>query len=138
GLTGRRTVAFDQGGTDDDRANAVTLQPDGKIVLAGFATVGTGLRDLAAARLNSDGSLDSTFLTNIGRPGEVVVPVRISGKNDAIAEGVALQPDRRIVLGGAAQVSNTESDFIAARLIGVQPTDTAGVFDPGTGTWYLR
>src|SRR5438105_496196 len=46
-----------------DRANAEVVQPDGKIVLAG-----TSGADFAIARLNPDGSLDSSF----GAAGKVV------------------------------------------------------------------
>lgn len=41
-------------------ANAVTLQDDGRILLAGTAFANGG-SDFAAVRLNTDGSLDSTF-----------------------------------------------------------------------------
>ncbi len=46
-----------------DEAFAVALQPDGKIVAAGYAVVGSSL-DFALARYNADGSLDPTFGTD--------------------------------------------------------------------------
>ncbi len=54
-----------------DRAAAVVLQPDGKIVAAGnSSSSGFSFRDLVLARYNADGSLDSTF----GNGGKVTVP----------------------------------------------------------------
>src|SRR3954452_968296 len=50
---GRQTTDF---GTGFSRANAVALQPDGKIVVAGYFQQGYGL-----ARYNADGSLDTSF-----------------------------------------------------------------------------
>jgi len=55
---GGQLVAFDGGGSNTDAARAVIVQSDGRIVLAGYASPG---HDAAFARLNADGSLDSTF-----------------------------------------------------------------------------
>jgi uncharacterized delta-60 repeat protein len=48
-------------GAADDHGNAVAVQPDGKIVVAGYSDQGITLVDFALARYNSDGSLDTTF-----------------------------------------------------------------------------
>ncbi|MET0658400.1 MAG: hypothetical protein ABW110_09635, partial [Steroidobacteraceae bacterium] len=53
---GSVTVDFFQG---DDEAMSVVVQPDGRVLLAGWA-LATGY-DLALARLSPDGSLDNTF-----------------------------------------------------------------------------
>jgi len=60
---GYRSVFFDQGGDKRDVANAVAVQSDGKIVLAGVARSadGSGNNDAAVARVNVDGSMDTTF-----------------------------------------------------------------------------
>src|SRR5262245_25244574 len=47
--------------TNDERANAVALQADGKIVVAGWVTNAPGDEDFAVARLNTNGSLDTSF-----------------------------------------------------------------------------
>src|SRR5205807_1340610 len=57
GTGGLVTTDFASG---SDFASAVTLQPDGKIVVAGTAYTGTG-SDFAVARYDADGSPDSTF-----------------------------------------------------------------------------
>ena len=50
---GLATVAFDQGRTNEDKANGVAVQANGKIILSGYATrPGATDVDFAAARLN--------------------------------------------------------------------------------------
>jgi hypothetical protein len=45
------------------QAHSLAIQWDGKIVAAGQAFIGEGF-DFAVARYNSDGTLDSSFVTN--------------------------------------------------------------------------
>jgi uncharacterized delta-60 repeat protein len=72
--------------------NALALQPDGKILVAGYTVVGTTTR-LAVVRLQPNGSLDTTF----GDGGKAIVT-----QFSAVAEGVALQRDGKIVVGGSS------------------------------------
>jgi uncharacterized delta-60 repeat protein len=79
-----------------DDSYTILLQPDGKILLAGSASTGEE-RDLAIARYNPDGSLDTTFggdglVTTDTRPGE--------GDGDVIL-ALALMPDGRIIATGS-------------------------------------
>ncbi|MCS6916269.1 MAG: delta-60 repeat domain-containing protein [Chitinophagales bacterium] len=80
-------------GSAEDYANALALQSDGKIVVAGKATVGSGT-DFAVVRLNSDGTLDNTFSSD-GK-----VTLNINGNDNGLA--VALQSDGAIVVCGEA------------------------------------
>lgn len=75
---------------EDSIANAVALQADGKIVVAGDSQWDT--QRITVARYNSDGALDNTF----GSGGIVTVAIADS----ASAEDVAIQPDGKIVIGG--------------------------------------
>jgi uncharacterized delta-60 repeat protein len=88
--TGEALTPF---GTAASAANALALQPDGKIVAVGMA--GT---QFALARYNADGSLDPTF----GHGGEVVTAFTAS---TASANAVALQSDGKIVVAGDADTS---------------------------------
>jgi uncharacterized delta-60 repeat protein len=92
----------------DDYAFAVALQPDGKIVVAGFAFVSSSNADFAVVRYNPDGSLDQTFDTD----GKVTTPV-LNGFDDAFA--VAVQPDGKIVVAGSAVVTDARIDFALVR-----------------------
>jgi uncharacterized delta-60 repeat protein len=99
--------------------NALALQPDGKIVIAGTGIDGgTGGMAFAAVRLLPNGGLDSGF----GHGGIVTVPIG----SGAIANAVAVQPDGKIVLGGTALLAHNE--FAAARL------NPDGSIDPSFGT----
>ena len=81
-----------------DEANAIALQPDGRIILAGYSTGLT--QDFALARLNPDGSLDATFAGN----GRLTTDFSDDVDN---ARAVALQADGKIVVaGGTGSSSN--------------------------------
>lgn len=78
----------------NDYAYAVALQPDGKIVVAGVAdTAGSSLRHGFVARLNTDGSLDSSFGTG-------GIFVRSVADHDVYFKSLAIQPNGKIVVGG--------------------------------------
>ncbi len=77
--------------TGDDSISDIAIQSDGKIVVAGYAE-GSFDEDLALARYTTEGLLDTTF----GTGGVVTTDL---GGNDR-AQGVAIQPDGRIVVAG--------------------------------------
>jgi len=97
-----------------DTANALVIQPDGKIVVAGsiwLPVVGNNTRvsqnDFGLIRLNSDGALDTSF----GDGGKVITDF---GFGSDIAYAVALQPDSKIVAAGVS-TNGTNQDFAVAR-----------------------
>jgi uncharacterized delta-60 repeat protein len=55
------TVAIDQGGWNQDRANDLTILDDGRIALAGWAAASATAGKLAIAMINPDGQLDTGF-----------------------------------------------------------------------------
>ena len=81
------TVKIDSGG--DEEVNAMAIQPDGKIVVAGDTSVN---KDAAVYRLNTNGSPDPTFNLD-GAYGP-------DSGGAEIATGVAIQPDGKIVVVG--------------------------------------
>lgn len=89
-----------------DRANCITLQPDGKIIVAGSANVGTG-DAFSLARYLSNGSLDTSF------GGDGLVITNFSSYFEWV-ESVVLQPDGKIVVGGGAYF-NDQRDIAVAR-----------------------
>ncbi|MBU4393798.1 MAG: hypothetical protein KKD78_02035, partial [Proteobacteria bacterium] len=76
----------------EDRAHAVVIQPDGKILVAGSSSNNSNL-DFALVRYNPEGGLDNSFNLN----GQVVTVV---GNGDDEALGIALQGDGKIVTCG--------------------------------------
>jgi uncharacterized delta-60 repeat protein len=118
---GVRCIAFANANLAD-QAHDVVIQPDGKIVLAGStqAVVGNTTVDFAAARLNPDGSLDTTFDGN----GEVYhssISLRFDAGN-AVA-----QPDGKLIVAGTTVVPVFLGDFSQARL------NADGTVDPTFG-----
>jgi len=73
------------------------IQSDGKIVVAGDDNVGTSKVAATLARFNADGSLDFTFGNGGVSP---AAPWIVTAKQ------IALQPDDKIVAGGACRVSS--------------------------------
>lgn len=110
-FNGQVDVDFSGG---DDICNAVLVQQDGKILLIGAstATTGTASSDFAVARLNADGTLDTTFG---GGSGRVTIGFDLGDTNTDVAAMAVLQPDNKIVVGGiVATVGGF--DFAATRL----------------------
>src|SRR5690554_6731733 len=75
----------------------ITLQDDGKIVAAGFA-IGAAYQ-MAAARLNADGTIDNTFGSN----GAVAFNV---GDGNDFAFAVAVDDNGKVLIGGHKWISN--------------------------------
>jgi len=92
-------------------AYAMSIQSDGKIVVAGGVQQGTDSRssDFVLARYNPDGGLDSSF----GSGGKVITD--FSGGSDT-AFALTIQPDHNIVLAGQGE-TNTNFDFALARYV---------------------
>ena len=108
------------------KANGVVLQPDGKFVVAGTASDSSTrpvATDIALARYNSDGSLDSGF----GIGGETAIPFPDSATEQGNA--VALTADGKIIVAGAAfKTFATPPDFALTRF------NSDGTLDTGFGT----
>jgi uncharacterized delta-60 repeat protein len=104
----RGTVLTDFGVRSFEAANALAIQPDGRIVAAGFSTT-TPIPDFGLARYDSRGHLDRGF----GIRGTVLTDFGGSGSVD-VASAVAIQPDGKIVAAGYSDASGS-SDFALAR-----------------------
>ncbi len=102
-------------GGGDDRALAVAIQADGKIVIAGFTHNGTD-DDVLVARYNANGTLDPTF----GTAG-IVTTDTAGGTDRALA--VAIQADGKIVVAGLAN-NGTTDDLLLARYTSAGVLDT--------------
>jgi uncharacterized delta-60 repeat protein len=89
---------FASGGVDTllyslTRASSVTIQPDGKIVVAGYGIPQSSFVFIVI-RYNPDGSKDATFGTN------GIVFTQLAEDCSANAKAVTLQPDGKIVVAG--------------------------------------
>ncbi len=88
--------------------NSVVVQPDGKIIAAGYAGM-NGFEDFAAVRYNANGTLDPSF------NGDGIVMASFTNGDDG-ASGAVLQPDGKIVLGGYSGSGTSDPEFAVARL----------------------
>jgi uncharacterized delta-60 repeat protein len=117
--TGALDTSFALAGTGfNSGAVAVALQSDGKIVVAGGFTSYNGVPRRRVARLNTDGSLDTTFFeTGTGLNSDV--------------RAIALQSDGKLLVGGDFTSYNGTTARFIARLL------SDGSLDPSfapTGT----
>lgn len=90
------------GGFAQERARAVAIQRDGKIVVAGESSLPSGDLAVALVRYNTDGTLDATF----GSAG-IAFEQGARGR----AWDAAILSDGRIVVAGDAFVENSTTDF---------------------------
>lgn len=95
--------------------SGLALQPDGSLVAAGYSQPVLGFSSFLTARYTSTGSLDPGF----GGDGIVTTSIQTQGG----AESVALQPDGKILVGGASGLGY--SNFTLARYL------DDGTLDPG-------
>src|SRR5881394_4525290 len=108
GVAGK--VHTDFGDRNFDRARSSALQPDGRIVAAGFAiSQNGGVQNFAVARYTSNGILDTTFSGD----GKTQIDF---GNCCQSAYQVLLQSDGKIVTVGYANTEDSDSDFLLARL----------------------
>lgn len=100
-----------------DLAEALAIQPDGKIVVAGSTQTGGITRAFSVARYSFAGQLDATF----GTGGKAIIPVS-TGLGGATA--LTLQPDGKILLAGYSDV-HIHGEFATVRLTKTGVPDTS-------------
>jgi uncharacterized delta-60 repeat protein len=115
--SGKVDLTFNPGSGADGDVLALAVQADGKVLIGGQFSSYNGTGRDGIARLNADGSLDSSF-----NPG--------SGTNNFVS-ALAVQADGKVLIGGFfSSYNGTERNRIA-RLNADGTLD--GSFDPGTG-----
>ncbi|MEQ1902744.1 MAG: DUF4347 domain-containing protein, partial [Pirellulaceae bacterium] len=110
---GKRTVAV---GSGYDVANAVALQTDGKIVVAGDSLIGA-TPDFTVLRFNTDGSLDTSFDT------DGIATIAVGASSD-YSKAMAIQPDGRIIVVGES-FNGANNDVAVVRLNANGSADTS-------------
>jgi len=93
-------------GTNEDIGCSAAIQPDGKIIVAGYTSASTF--DAALVRYNPDGSIDQSF----GSDGTVIIDV---GTQDDYLTSIVLQVDGQILAGGYTGPANG-SNYLIIRL----------------------
>ena len=105
GTGGKMTVSFSG---PVPIVNAVAIQPDGKVVLVGATGMNAGFNQIALARLNTNGTLDSSF----GSGGKVTGS---DATNINFANGIVLQLGGKIVISGYTGLAAASLDFMLVR-----------------------
>jgi uncharacterized delta-60 repeat protein len=95
---------YNPGSGANSRVASIALQPDGKVLIGGDFTTFNGANCNHIARLNSDGSLDTSF--SVG-----------SGANGGVSS-IAVQSDGNILIGGDFTLVNGVTRPRVARLYG--------------------
>jgi len=108
---------FDPGEGPNNYVSSIALQGDGKVVIGGEFTLYSGAGRNRIARLNSNGSLDTTFTPVAG--------------TDSTVRAIAIQGNGRIVIGGDFLSYNGTARNFIARLYSNGSLDST--FDPGLG-----
>jgi uncharacterized delta-60 repeat protein len=121
-----------------DSATGAAIQPNGKIVVAGYSFIGQD-NDGTLARYNTNGSLDATFGTGGKRTYDFYY-----GTNNSIY-GMALDSNNRIVVAG-----ETAENILVARILADSPRAAApfdfdgdgktdlSIFRPAAGEWWIN
>ncbi|HJQ25299.1 MAG TPA: delta-60 repeat domain-containing protein [Blastocatellia bacterium] len=121
---GKVITRLSASGLPFDRASAIILQPDGKIVAGGSAYPVNASPDFALARYRPDGSLDKSF----GSGGKVTTDFTGFNREDEIF-ALAIQPDGKIVAAGYT----SSPRFVLPRVFGLARYNPDGSLDTTFG-----
>ncbi|NKE72419.1 CHRD domain-containing protein [Nitrospiraceae bacterium HYJII51-Mn-bac16s-1-B09] len=88
----------------------MVLQPDGKILVAGYSNTG-GPNHFTLARYNIDGTFDTASFGTNGKGGTVVTPIGTG----SIGQAVAIQTDGKVIIAGYSINTGVPSHFTLAR-----------------------
>ena len=116
---GSLDATFNPGTGANSTVNTLVLQPDGRILFGGAFTSYNGTARNALARVNADGTMDTTF------------SLSATTLNGAVTT-MLVQPDGRVLIAGGFTTYNSTSRIRVARLNADGTLDTG--FDPGLGT----
>lgn len=115
-----QSIGFEDGA--NGAINAYEELPDGKFLIAGEFTEYNGAKSIRIAKVNSDGSLDTSFNPGAGA----------TGPDGTTITTVKAQPDGRILIAGSFNFYDGVPRSGIARLKTDGSLDET--FDPGTGT----
>ena len=131
GTNGLVSTFISGGDSTNDRAYSVAIQPDGKIVVAGYSN-DTTYSAFAVARFNSNGTLDNTF----GTKGSMRTFISGGGVGD-LGRSVLIQPNGKIVVVGMSAITISSGGIIFATGfydLGVARFNSDGKMDNTFGT----
>ncbi len=119
-------------GANNDTINALVIQNDGKIVVAG-QTAAVDLSDVVMARYTTSGALDTATFNSAG-PQAGVLRVNITSREQL--EGLIMQPDGKFVAAGFAttQIGVSPDPVTNDDQLLILRVNVNGTLDAGFGT----
>jgi len=106
--------SFDPGAGPSSEVRCTVLQPDGRILIGGTFAAYNGVERFQVARLNADGSLDTSFVVDWSQIG--------IANGLTYVNAMVLLPNGRILIGGGSNFAVTQSQ--------VWRLNPDGSFDP--------
>ena len=107
GAAGDVDPSFDPGSSVSNPVSIVAVQPDGKVLIGGPFTFINGTNRYGSARLNTDGSLDSTFISNTNFHPDLAALIQYddclwlcSCQKSTTPFAVVVQADGKVLIGG--------------------------------------
>lgn len=94
----------------NQQANAIAIQPDSKILLAGDIQIGVNTKYLVA-RYDSNGRVDETFADGVGYITNSLSAIK------TFANGILLEQDGKIIIVGRTSNDNLSFNMYIARLL---------------------
>ena len=109
--TGAVDPTFNAGSGADREIEIIVGLPNGQMLIGGYFDTYNGSPVNGLARLNADGSLDASFVTSFNSQSEAI--------------NLLVQPDGKILVAGAAFLTNGATNLGLVRLL------PSGALDPG-------
>jgi uncharacterized delta-60 repeat protein len=113
GLNGDGIIVLNSaaGGNGDDMGDAITIDANNRIVVAGSSLNAASFTDMVVLRFKSDGALDTIFNTS----GIVDLPAPSGSTFNAVANGIAIDSQGRIVVTGSGENGSGNIDMLVWR-----------------------
>ncbi len=150
--SGSLDTGFDPGGGVEVGAYSLVVQPDGKVLIGGLYTFINGTNRYGSARLNSDGTLDDTFIasTNFNPDFTPMIhfedcPPGYNCYSSVAPLALAVQPDGKVLVSGWSVITACDpweggcTDFYRFFLIRVNGDGSPdGSFEPTASDGYMQ
>nr|MCS5688870.1 hypothetical protein [Acidimicrobiales bacterium] len=124
---GKMFVTFSS--SRNDYCKAAVIQSDGKIVVGGYVKNSSNLNQWTLARINTDGTLDTSFGGNNTGKMELslcgITSACGSMTGSSQLEEMALQPDGKIIAAGSQNEPDSSSNYAVVRLTTTGALDTS-------------
>ena len=118
---GSKDLSFNLGSGINGKVYCSLIQSDGKIILGGSFTSFNGANAVRLVRINSDGSIDTTFNTT-------------SGASSGIIYSISLQTDGNLIIGGSFTKYNDVNANRVARILPNGNLDSTFAIGSGAGS----